>query len=194
MDVYRTTPWGSLSLALWLLLGTSGLALVWAAQTPAPRAIEQAKDASIEPERDLSGYDRYAWSRDQEPAEDLATHLRLINAIQDRMKKQGLRIDPTRPEVRIRYRYEVVRGVEAQSNQQRSVWDPTDVRVEVDVRREERIRLQIELTEVGSGFLLWRAEGTYPMETADRLPRQLREVVDTLFEEWPSDEEAKDER
>ena len=192
MNVHRmtTSTRRAVALSLWLSLGAAaseGLSAPQASLTP---------ESVMQPDRqrDLSGYDSFAWNRAQEPAEDLATHLRLINAIQDRMKKQGLRIDTIQPKTRIRYRYEVIRGVETQSDQQRSVWDPTDVRVKVNVRRQRRIRLQIELTEEGSGFLLWRAEGTYPMATPDRLPRQLQEVVAGLFDEWPDDEETENER
>jgi hypothetical protein len=140
---------------------------------------------------DLSRYSSYTWSKDQVAVVNLANHIRLVNAIQKQMKEHGFRIDTVKPDAMIQYKAERKTGVSTQSSQKPSVWDPTDMKVQVELTREETVTLEITLVDAESGFLLWRAKGTYPLGTPDRAEKLINEAVDGLFAEYPK-EEKKD--
>jgi hypothetical protein len=141
---------------------------------------------------DLSLYRTYAWSKKQVPVENLANHLRLINAIQDQMKAKGNRLDTVKPDMLIRYEVERRSEVQTRSTQERSVWDPSNLKVQIDVNREETVSLTIHLVEAETGFPLWESKGTYPLGTADRAERQIKAAVEDLFSKYPDpDEEPK---
>ncbi|HEY7698301.1 MAG TPA: DUF4136 domain-containing protein [Vicinamibacteria bacterium] len=140
---------------------------------------------------DLSRYSSYNWSKDQVAVVNLANHIRLVNAIQKQMKAHGFRIDTVKPDAIIQYKAERKTGVSTQSSQKPSVWDPTDMKVQVELTREEQVTLEITLMDAESGFLLWQAKGTYPLGTPDRAEKLINEAVDGLFAEYP-EEEKKD--
>jgi hypothetical protein len=148
-------------------------------------------DVSLGQERDLSGYSTFAWSKSQEAIENLANHLRIINAVQKEMKELGYRIDTVRPEVLIQYRVERSTGVSTRTTQQPSAWDPTDLRVQIDVSKEQHISLSVELVEAETGFMLWQAKGTYPLGTPDRAERQINSAITDLFAKYPRKENGK---
>jgi hypothetical protein len=138
---------------------------------------------------DLSLYSSYHWSKDQVAVVNLANHIRLINAIQKQMKAHGYRIDTVKPDVVIQYKAERHTGVQAQSTQKPSTWDPTDLKVQVELSREEQVSLEILLVEAESGFLLWQAKGTYPLGTPDKAEKLINEAVEGLFAEYPKKED-----
>jgi len=140
---------------------------------------------------DLSRYSTYHWSKDQVAVVNLANHIRLINAIQKQMKEHGYRIDTVKPDVVIQYKAERHTGVQAQSTQKPSTWDPTDLKVQVELSREEQVSLEILLVEAESGFLLWQAKGTYPLGTPDKAEKLINEAVEGLFSEYPKEKEEK---
>lgn len=139
----------------------------------------------------LSRYSTYNWSKDQVAVVNLANHIRLITAIQKEMKEHGYRIDTVKPDVVIQYKAERHTGVQTHSSQKPSPWDPTDLKVQVELSREEQVSLSITLVEADSGFLLWQAKGTYPLGTPDKAEKLINEAVDGLFSEYPK--EKKDE-
>lgn len=140
-------------------------------------------------EHDLSKYDRYAWHPNQTvPTENVANHVRIINAIQEQMKELGYRLDPKNPEVRIQYRVEVRQQVEGTSSQQRSVWDDASTTVKINFNTEKRAHFKIQLVEAETNFFLWQAEGTYPAGTPDRAEALIRAAVEDLFEQYPTPE------
>ena len=134
---------------------------------------------------DLESYSTYAWNKSQVPVDNLANHLRLINAIQDQMKAHGFRIDTVKPEMRIRYRVQLTEKLKGRSSQKRSVWDDANATVSIDFSREKEATLGIELIDAETNFILWRAEGTYRLGTADRAPKQIEEAVLDLFSRFP---------
>jgi hypothetical protein len=138
-----------------------------------------------EAKRDLSRYTSYNWSKDQVAVVNLANHIRLVNAIQKQLKEQGYRIDTVKPDVVIQYKAERHTGVHTQSTQKPSTWDPTDMKVQVELSREEQVTLEILLVEAESGFLLWEAKGTYPLGTPDKAEKLINEAVSGLFSEYP---------
>ncbi len=138
---------------------------------------------------DLSLYGSYNWSKDQVAVVNLANHIRLVNAIQKAMKERGYRIDTVKPDVLLQYKAERNTAVHTQSSQKASTWDPTDMKVQVELSREEQVSLQILLVEAESGFLLWEAKGTYPMGTPDRAEKLINEAVEGLFRQYPKQDE-----
>jgi len=140
----------------------------------------------FKPKQDLSDYRTYAWNHDQVPAESLANHLRIINAIQAQMKENGYRIDTIRPQLRIRYRLEVTERVQGNPTQQRSVWDDANSTIQIDFSREKQAGLSIEILDAESSFLLWNAKGTYPLGTPDRAERQINDAVADVFKQYPA--------
>ncbi len=137
---------------------------------------------------DLSRYSSYSWSKDQVAVVNLANHIRLINAIQKQMKEHGYRIDTVKPDVVIQYKAERHTGVHTQSSQKPSAWDPTDLKVQVELIREEQVTLEILLVEADSGFVLWQAKGSYPMGTPDKAEKLINEAVEGLFSEYPKED------
>lgn len=138
---------------------------------------------------DLSQYSSYNWSRDQVAVVNLANHIRLVNAIQKAMKERGYRIDTVKPDVLIQYKAERHTSVQTQSSQKPSSWDPTDMKVQVELSREEQVSLQILLVEAESGFIVWEAKGTYPIGTPDRAEKLINEAVEGLFRQYPKEDE-----
>ena len=174
-------------------LTTNGLALAlcaWIAiaegqSKPAPD-LKNFDMSQVKP--DLSQYSSYHWSKDQVAVVNLANHIRLINAIQKQMKEHGYRIDTVKPDVAIQYKAERHTGVQAQSTQKPSTWDPTDLKVQVELSREEQVSLEILLVEAESGFLLWQAKGTYPLGTPDKAEKLINEAVEGLFSKYPKED------
>jgi hypothetical protein len=175
-------------------LTTNGLALAlcsWIAiaegQSKPAADLKNFDMSQVKP--DLSLYSSYNWSKDQVAVVNLANHIRLINAIQKQMKAHGYRIDTVKPDVVIQYKAERHTGVQAQSTQKPSTWDPTDLKVQVELSREEQVSLEILLVEAESGFLLWQAKGTYPLGTPDKAEKLINEAVEGLFAEYPKKED-----
>lgn len=137
---------------------------------------------------DLSRYSSYNWSKEQVAVVNLANHIRLITAIQKQMKEHGYRIDTVKPDVLIQYKAERHTSVQTQSTQTPSTWDPTDMKVQVELSREEQVSLEILLVEAESGFLLWQAKGTYPLGTPDKAEKLINEAVEGLFAEYPKED------
>lgn len=148
-------------------------------------------DVWVGTEHDLSGYSTFAWNKGQETVDNLANHLRLINAVQKEMKGLGYRIDTVKPEVLIQYRVERTTGVATRTTQQPSAWDPTDMKVKIDLSREEHVSLSLQIVEAESGFLLWQAKGTYPLGSPDRAERQINSAVSDLFAKYPREEKKQ---
>ena len=136
---------------------------------------------------DLSNYKTYAWNKKQVPLENMANHVRMINAIQKSLKEQGYRPDTVRPDVRIRYRVELVERVQGRASQQRSVWDDANASVKIDFSREKLAKLSIELVDAESNFLVWHATGTYLLDTPDKAEKQIYAAVTALFEQYPEE-------
>lgn len=148
-------------------------------------------DVPFEAKDELSGYSSYTWNKSQVAVANLANHLRLINAIQNEMKELGYRIDTVKPDVLVQYRVERTTSVSTRSSQEPSPWDSTDLKVRIDVTREERVNLTIELKEAESNFLLWQAKGTYPLGSPDTAERQIQAAVADVFSRYPRAEEKK---
>ncbi len=136
---------------------------------------------------DLSNYKTYAWNKKQVPLENMANHLRIVNAVQKSLKELGYRPDTVRPDVRIQYRVELVERVQGRASQQRSVWDDANSSVQIDFNREKLANFSIELVEAESNFLVWHAKRTYPLETPDKAEKQINAAVTTLFERYPEE-------
>ena len=143
------------------------------------------KDLDLTRKPDLANYNTYAWNKSQVPVENLANHLRIINAIQEQMKEHGFRIDTVNPEVRIRYELTLHERVEGTSSQNRSVWDNANSTVTIDFSREKRAEFGIDIMETETNFMLWQTKGNYPLGTPDRAPRQITEAVADLFSQFP---------
>ena len=137
---------------------------------------------------DMSQFSSYNWSKDQVAVLNLANHIRLINAIQQQMKDHGYRIDTVKPDVLIQYKADRHTAVRTESSQKPSTWDPTDLKVQVELSREEQVSLQILLVEAESGFVLWEAKGTYPIGTPDKAEKLIKEAVNGLFASYPKEE------
>ena len=145
--------------------------------------------SNFRPERDLSNYRTYAWNKSQTvPTENMANHLRIINAVQEQMKRHGYRIDTVRPEIRIQYRLQVRERVRGTSTQQRSVWDDANSTVQIDFNRVKEAHFSIQFVEAESNFFLWEAEGAYPAGTPDRAELLINRAVADLFKQYPSKE------
>jgi hypothetical protein len=140
---------------------------------------------------ELAGYSTYTWNKSQVAVANLANHLRLINAVQEEMKELGYRIDTVKPDVLVRYRVERTTSVSTRSSQEPSPWDSTDLKVRIDVSREERVNLTIELTANDSNFLLWEGKGTYPLGSPDTAERQIQAAVADVFSRYPRPDEKK---
>jgi hypothetical protein len=163
----------------------SWIAIAYGQSNPAP----DLKNFDMTREKpDLSLYSTYNWSKDQVAVVNLANHIRLINAVQKQMKEHGYRIDTVKPDVLIQYKAERHTGVHTQSSQKPSTWDPTDLKVQVELSREEQVSLEILLIEAESGFLLWQAKGTYPMGTPDKAEKLIYEAVEGLFADYPKED------
>jgi len=163
----------------------SWIAIAEGQSKPAPD-LENFDMSQVKP--DLSRYSSYNWSKEQVAVVNLANHIRLITAIQKQMKEHGYRIDTVKPDVLIQYKAERHTGVQTQSTQKPSTWDPTDIKVQVELSREEQVSLEILLVEAESGFLLWQAKGTYPLGTPDKAEKLINAAVEGLFAEYPKED------
>ncbi|MGH9391884.1 MAG: DUF4136 domain-containing protein, partial [Vicinamibacteria bacterium] len=93
-----------------------------------------------------------------------------------------------KPDVLIQYKAERHTGVQTHSTQKPSAWDPTDLKVQIELSREEQVSLEVLLVEAESGFLLWKAKGTYPLGTPDKAEKLINEAVEGLFAEYPKED------
>lgn len=159
-------------------------ALAWNAEAQLP----DLPDVS-DFERDLSEYQTYAWHPNQTVStENIANHLRIINAIQEQMKERGFRLDTVNPEVRIQYRVDIRSRVQGTSSQQRSVWDDASATVKINFSTQKRAYFRVQIVEAETNFFLWQAEGDYPVGTPDRAEILIREAIEDLFEQFPASE------
>jgi len=136
---------------------------------------------------DLSSYKTYAWNKKQVPLENMANHLRMINAVQKSLKELGYRPDTARPDVRVQYRVELVERLQGRASQTRSVWDDANSTVQINFSREKLANVSIELVEAESNFLVWHAKGTYTIGTPDKAEKQINAAVTALFEQYPEE-------
>ena len=157
-------------------------------------ATHQKIDVTFDRSNDLSQYRTFGWNKEQKPVENMANHLRLVNAIQKKMMSLGYRIDTRNPDVYVLYTVEQHTAVQTNSTQSPSVWDPTNLQVKIDVSREELVSLEIQLKDAESNFLVWDAKGTYPLGTPDRAERQINEAVDDIFSRYPTEENEKEKK
>lgn len=148
-------------------------------------------DVPFQVKDELSGYSTYAWSKSQVAVANLANHLRLIKAVQREMKELGYRIDTVKPELLVQYKVERTTSVATRSSQEPSPWDSTDLKVRIDVTREERVNLTIELTDSETKFLLWQGKGTYPLGSPDTAERQIQAAIADIFSRYPRPDEKK---
>ena len=168
---------------------TITLAFLALATTAEPQLTKLPDVSDVRPERDLSKYRRYAWNKSQAVhTENMANHVRIINAIQKQMKRHGYRIDTVHPEVRIQYRLEVREHVQGTSTQQRSVWDDASSTVQIDFNRVKEAHFSVQFVEAESNFFLWEAQGIYPAGTPDRAELLINRAVEDLFKQYPSKE------
>jgi hypothetical protein len=167
------------ALGLWI-------ASVSSAQTPDFRKLDFS-----EAKPDLSKYATYHWSKDQVAVVNLANHIRLVTAIQKQMKELGYRVDTVKPDLRIQYKAERHQAVQSRSTQKPSPWDPTDLKVQVELSREEQVTLEILLLDEETGFLVWQAKGTYPLGTPDKAEKLIQSAVEGLFAEFPEKDEGR---
>jgi hypothetical protein len=145
--------------------------------------------SSFRPDQDLSNYRTYAWNKNQTvPTENMANHLRFINAVQAEMKERGFRLDTVNPEVRIQYRLDLRERVQGTSSQERSVWDNANSIVKIDFSRQTNAHLSVQFVEAESNFLLWNAQGQYPVGTPDRAEMQINAAVADVFKQYPAKE------
>ena len=168
---------------------TITLTLCALAATAEPQLTRLPDVRDFRPERDLSNYRRYAWNKSQAvPTENMANHLRIINAIQKQMKRHGYRIDTVHPEVRIQYRLVVRERVQTTSTQKRSVWDDASSTVQIDFNRVKEAHFSVQFVEAESNFFLWEAQGVYPAGTPDRAELLINKAIEDLFKHYPSKE------
>ncbi len=159
------------------------------AATAEPQLTKLPDVRDVRPERDLSNYRRYAWNKSQAVlTENMANHLRIINAIQKQMKRHGYRINTVHPEVRIRYRLEVRERIQSTSTQKRSVWDDASSTVQIDLNRVKEAHFSVQFVEAESNFFLWEAQGIHPVGTPDRAELLINKAVEDLFKQYPSKE------
>lgn len=161
--------------------------LVLAATAAGAQKIEFDFDRKV----DISQYSTFTWSKEQKPVANMANHVRFVNAIQKQMMERGFRIDVRNPDLLIQYTVDTHSSVQTRSRQQPSVWDPTDMKVQIDVSREEQVSLTIELKEAESSFMVWQAKGTYPLGTPDRSEKQIQSAVADVFSKYPDPKATK---
>lgn len=159
----------------------------------ATSARTQKIEVDFDPRVDLSEYRTFTWNKDQKPVANMANHVRLVNAIQKQMMERGYRINSRNPDVLIQYKVDTRRAIQTRSTQQPSVWDPTDMKVQIDLSREEQVSLTLELKEAESNFLVWQVKGTYPLGTPDRSEKQIQSAVSDLFSNYPDPKAKKKE-
>ena len=168
---------------------TITLAFLALATTAEPQLTKLPDVSDVRPERDLSKYRRYAWNKSQAVhTENMANHVRIINAIQKQMKRHGYRIDTVHPEVRIQYRLEVRERVQGTSTQQRSVWDDASSTVKIDFNRVKEAHFSVQFVEAEYNFFLWEAQGIYPAGTPDRAELLINRAAEDMFKQYPSKE------
>jgi Domain of unknown function (DUF4136) len=168
---------------------------IWMALFLVSAAVAGAQETSVPPigkldlpfqrKVDLYSYSTYAWNKGQVPVENLANHIRLINAVQKQMKELGYRLDTVKPDLLVQYRVELRTAVQTRSTQKPSTYDPTDLKVQINVNREEQVTLAIELVEAESNFLVWTEKDSYPLGTPDKSERLIYAAVADLFSRFP---------
>ena len=176
-------------LLLSVLLPTSGAAQE--ERFPMEKVDIERFDTTLDLTRDLSSYSTYAWSRSQVPVENMANHIRIIQAVQKELQDLGFRIDTVRPDLRIEYKVTRSQTVQSESTQQRSVWDDANSVVNLKIRRDKQVSLTLEMVEADSNFLVWQGKGTYPEETPDKAVKLIPTAVGEIFATFPRPEDAQ---
>lgn len=165
-----------------------GLPVVGASQEerfPMEKVDIERFDTTFDMTRDLSDYHTFAWSRSQVPVENMANHIRIIQAVQKQLQDLGYRIDTVRPDVRIEYKVARSQTVQSESTQHRSVWDNANSVVDLKIRRDKQVSLTLEMVEADSNFLVWRGSAQYPDSTPDKAVTLIPEAVGQLFAAYP---------
>jgi len=136
----------------------------------------------------LSSYD---WSRFQQPAKNLANHIRLTRAIQKELKEMGFSIDPVKPAVQVLYHLEVKTKIGLESSFGGYPVDPTNQRTNMPFRRRKEETLTIEMIQTETHVTIWRASLAQPAGTPDKAERRINAAVHRIFEEYPLRKEEK---
>jgi hypothetical protein len=140
-------------------------------------------------QRDFSLFTTYDWMKTQKPADNMANHVRITRAIQKELEALDLSPDVTKPGVRIQYRVETRKKIEAASTQKESVWDRTNLTTDFIFERQNLGTLTIEMFDAETNALVWRASTTQKLGTPDKAEKIINEAVKRLFTKYPKKEE-----
>lgn len=163
-----------------VLLGLHFLGGAVAAQSP-------TVDVEFDRGREFSEYHTYAWSPSQVPADSTADHVRITKAIADELEEVGLSPKTSGPDVYIRYRLESEnKKLHVGGTQKKSPWDPTDVETTVRLGDHEETLLIVEVFDVKSNALVWRAQCSHRKASPDIAAKSIQETVERLFEKYPT--------
>lgn len=163
-----------------VLLGLLFLGGAAAAQLP-------TVEVELDRGRDFSEYQTYAWSPSQVPAHSTADHVRITKAIADELEEIGLSPKTSGPDVYIRYRLQSENTkLHVGGTQRKSPWDPTDVETTVRLGDHEETLLIVEMVDVETNALVWRAQCSHRKASLDVAAKSIQETVERLFKKYPT--------
>jgi len=157
-----------------------------------PASAQEVK-VDFDKDVDFSAFKTYGWLESQEPAPNLANHLRITRAVEAELEARGLtRSDAPAADLRVRYTGKVDEKIRGKSSTERTVWPSSpDLRTNVDLKRVKEGTLIIELLDGRSRLRVWRSTAHDTPSAPDRREAQLRELVKKSFEGFPPTPKAE---
>lgn len=153
----------------------------------APRTLEaQTVKIDFDKQTDFSKYKTFAWSESQEPAVNLANHVRITRAIEAELLADGLvKAESGPPDLKVRYVGKVEQKLRGSSYSTGSNWQSNDLRTMVDIKKVKEGTLIVELYDRATRLLVWRSVATDTPATPDQIEQQIQDFVKKSFADFP---------
>jgi hypothetical protein len=158
----------------------------------APCALEaQTVKIDFDKKADFSKYKTFAWSESQEPAVNLANHVRITGAIEAELVAHGFaKAESGRPDLKVRYVGKVEEKLRGSSYTTGSNWQPNDLRTMVDIKKVKEGTLIVELYDRATRLLVWRSVATDTPASPDQIEQQIQDFVKKSFADFPPQPKA----
>lgn len=135
---------------------------------------------------DFAAYHTYGWAPTTEKPANMASHIRIMRAVERGLEAEGLKADASgRPDVYVRYSSSTEKKLRARGQTTEPVYGPSDQRTVVNVRRVEELTLSLELVDGRTRRRAWRAVIREALARPDQSEEQVNELVRRMLARYP---------
>jgi hypothetical protein len=151
------------------------------------RAQEMQVKLDYDHDVDFTKYKTIGWSVAQEPAKNLANHVRITRSVEQAFAEKGLTKGPPEaiPDAFIMYHAKIEENVKVTGRNAGAYADPTNLRTMIDLNKVKQGTLVLEMYDARSRDLVWRSVASDIIPRPDDADAQIAEVVKKLLEGYP---------